>query len=70
MNREANIDSVLALDKRIEEVTAELVQLKSSRNLVLGAARISSENLGYVFRLSTIPEPADGDVLPVSGIPI
>ena len=61
MNREADIDSVPALDKRFEEVTAELVQLKRSRNLVLGAAWISPENLGCIFRLSTIPESADGD---------
>ena len=61
MSRGTNSDSVLALDKRIEEMTAELIQLKRSRNSLLGIARISPEVLGYIFRLSVIPGAADGD---------
>ena len=50
----------LALDKRIEEATAELILLKRSRNSFLTATRVSPEILGYIFRLSVMPEAAEG----------
>ena len=61
VSRGTNTDSVLALDKRIEEMKVELIQLKRSRNSLLSIARISTEALGYIFRLSVIPGAADGD---------
>ena len=59
MGRGINTDSILALDKRIEEMTAELTQLKRSRNSLLNSARISPEILGHIFCLSAIPGAAD-----------
>ena len=50
----------LALDTRIEEITAELIQLKRSRNSFLAATRLSPEILRYIFRLSATPEAAEG----------
>jgi len=50
----------LALDKRIEETTAELIQLKRSRNSFLAVTRVSPEILGYIFRLSITPGAAEG----------
>ena len=59
MGHRINTDSILALDKRIEEMTAELTQLKRSRNSLLNSARISPEILGHIFCLSAIPGAAD-----------
>ena len=50
----------LALDTRIEEMTAELIQLKRSRNSFLAATRLTPEILRYIFRLSVTPETAGG----------
>lgn len=61
MGGKASVDSILALDKRIEEMAAEFVQLKRSRNSLLTVARVSPEVLGYIFRLCAIPAAADGD---------
>jgi len=60
MGREVNIDSIMALDKRIEEIKAELTRLKRSRNSLLNVARIPPEILGRIFHLSVMPEPGDG----------
>jgi len=55
------LDSVrLALDKRIEEVTAELIQPKRSRNSFLAATSVSPEILRYIFRLSVTPAADEG----------
>ena len=51
MGHETNVGSALALDKRIEEVTTELIRLKRSRDSSLKVARMSLEILGYIFRL-------------------
>jgi len=60
MGREVNIDSILALDERIKEITAELAQLKRSRNSLLNIARIPPEILGHIFRLNIMPEAGEG----------
>ena len=56
MGRETDVDSILALDKRIEELTAELIRLKRSRNLLLHVAHLPPEILGYIFRFNIIAE--------------
>ena len=56
MGRETTIDSIQALDKRIEEVTAELIQLKRARNSSLTVARVPPEILGYIFRFNITTE--------------
>jgi len=56
MGREVNIDSILALDGRIKEITAELIRLKRSRNSLLNIARVPPEILGYIFHLNAAPE--------------
>jgi len=60
MGHEINIDSIMVLDKRIEEITAELAQLKRSRNSLLNVARIPPDILGHIFHLNVMPEPGDG----------
>jgi len=60
MGREVNIDSILALDERIKEITAELVRLKHTRNSLLNVARIPPEILGHIFHLNVIPEAGEG----------
>ncbi|KAF9650309.1 hypothetical protein BDM02DRAFT_3127786 [Thelephora ganbajun] len=59
MDHETNVDPTLALDKRIEEITAELIQLKRSRNSLLTVSRAPPEILGQIFRLNI--ETEDGD---------
>ena len=59
MGREIDLDSILALDKRIEEITAELIQLKRSRNSLSNVARVPPEILGHIFRFNITTE--DGD---------
>jgi hypothetical protein len=48
MDREINLDSILALD-------AEIIRLKRTRNSLLNIARIPPEILGHIFRFN-IPE--------------
>ena len=60
MGRETDPDPILALDKRIEETTAELIQLKRSRNSLLAVMRPPPETLGHIFRLSATPAAAEG----------
>jgi hypothetical protein len=59
MGRETDVGSVLALDKRIEEVTAELIRLKRSRNSFLPVARTPPEILGHIFHFSITTELGD-----------
>ena len=60
MGCEINIGLIMALDKQIEEKTAELTRLKRSRNSLLNVARIPPEILGHIFHLNVIPEAGDG----------
>jgi len=59
MGHEINIDSIQALDKRIEEVAAELVRLKRSRNSLLTVARVPPEILGHIFGFNITTEVGD-----------
>jgi hypothetical protein len=62
MSREINIDSILAVERRIAEKVAETAQLRRSRNSLLNIARVPPEILGYIFRMCVILKPAwDGD---------
>ena len=64
MNREINVDSILALDKQIAEREAEIIPLKRSRNSLTNVARIPPEILGYVFQMNIVfkhPRVWDGD---------
>jgi len=65
MGCEINIDSLMALDKRIKEVMAELARLKRSRNSILNVARIPPEILGHIFRLHIMPESSGSRPLKV-----
>ena len=57
MGPEINIDSILALEKRIEEGTEDVIQLKRARNSLLNVStRIPPEILGHVFHWNVIPE--------------
>jgi hypothetical protein len=49
MDREINIDSILALD-------AGIIRLKRSRNSLLNIARVPPEILGKIFYLNVMPE--------------
>ena len=54
---EINIDSILALGKRVEEGAENVIQLKRARNSLLNiSARVPPEILGYIFRWNVIPE--------------
>jgi hypothetical protein len=53
MDREINANSILELDKQI-------IHLQRSRNSLLNVARVPSEILGHIFRLSVKPKAADG----------
>jgi hypothetical protein len=59
MGRETDVGSVLALDKRIEELTAELIRLKRSRNSFLPVAHVPPEILGCIFRFNITTELGD-----------
>ena len=52
MDRETNIDSILALD-------AEIIRLKRTQNSLLNIARVPPEILGHIFHLNVIPEATD-----------
>ena len=51
MNRELNIDSILALDEqiRVTQDPQEIIELKRTRNSLLNIARIPPEILGHIF---------------------
>jgi len=56
MGPEINIDSILALEKQIEEGLGDVTQLKRAQNSLLNiTTRVPPELLGQVFRWNTIP---------------
>ena len=56
MGPEINIESILALEKRIKEGTGDIIQLKRTRNSLLNiSTRVPPEILGYIFRWNVIP---------------
>ena len=56
MGPEINIDSILALEKQIDDGQGDVIQLKRTRNSLLNiSARVPPELLGQVFRWNTIP---------------
>ena len=59
MGHKININSIQALDKRIEEVAAELVRLKRSRNSLLTVVRVPPEILGHIFGFNITTEVGD-----------
>jgi len=63
MGPEINIDSILALEKQIEEGLGDVIQLKRSRNSLLNiSTRVPPELLGQVFRWNAIPAGDCGEV--------
>ena len=59
---EINIDSILALEKRIEQGLGDVVQLKRTRNSLLNiSTRVPPELLGQVFRWNVTPERLSGE---------
>ena len=63
MGPEINIDSILALEKQIEQGLGNIVQLKRTRNSLLNiSARVPPELLGQVFRWNVIPEYLFGEL--------
>jgi len=67
MGREINTHSILVLDERIKETTAEITRLKRSRNSLLNIARVPPEILGHIFRFNVAPEFGDGRFATVRG---
>ena len=56
MGPEINIDSIMALEKQIEEGTEDVIQLKRARNSLLNiSTRVPPEVLGHVFCWNVIP---------------
>ena len=56
MGPEVNIDSILALEKQIDEGLGDVVQLKRARNSLLNISTlVPPELLGQVFRWNVIP---------------
>ena len=59
MVREINLDSILALEKQIEEYERAIIRLRRTRNsLVNVSTLLPPEILGSIFRWNVIP---DGD---------
>jgi len=57
MWHEANIESIQALEKQIEEGNGDLIKLKRARNLLLNiSTRVPPEILGYIFVWSIFRE--------------
>ena len=57
MGPEINIDSILALEKRIEEGLGDIIQFKRARNSLLNiSTRVPVELLGQVFCWNVIPD--------------
>ena len=57
MGPEINIESILALEKRIKEGTGDIIQLKRTRNSLLNiSTRVPPEILGDIFHWNVIPE--------------
>ena len=56
IGQEANIDSILGLEKRIEEGQGDVIQLKRARNSLLNISTlVPPELLGQVFRWNVTP---------------
>ena len=56
MGPEVNIESILALEKRIEEGTGDIIQLKRARNSLLNiSTRVPPEILGHIFCWNVTP---------------
>jgi len=65
MTHEVNIDSIRALEERIEESKEEIIELKRARNSLLNVStRVPSEILGQIFAWSLVrrggPNPHRG----------
>lgn len=56
LSGESNIDSILALDDRIEEHEEALIKLKRSRNSLLNVYRLPPEVLGNIFHWNVVLE--------------
>ena len=62
MDREINLDSILALDKQIEEHEGPLIQLKRARNSLLNVSiLLPPEILGTIFRWNATPDEDFGN---------
>lgn len=56
MGPEINIDSILALERQIEEGTGDVIRLKRTRNSLLNISiRVPPEILGYIFLRNVTP---------------
>ena len=63
MGPEINIDSILALEKQIEEGLGDAIQLKRARNSLLNISiLVPAELLGRIFRWNVIPDYYRGNV--------
>jgi len=63
MGPEINIDSILALEKQIEEGLGDVIQLKRARNSLLNISTLMPpELLGQVFRWNVIPDYDFGEL--------
>jgi len=63
MAPEANIDSILVLEKKIEEGLGDIIQLKRARNSLLNiSTRVPPELLGQVFCWNAIPVGEYGEL--------
>jgi len=63
MGPEINADSILVLEKRIEEGLGDVIQLKGTRNSLINISTIvPPELLGQVFRWNTIPDYDFGEL--------
>jgi len=63
MAPEVNIDSILALEKQIEEGLGDVIQLKRARNSLLNISTLMPpELLGQVFRWNVIPDYDFGEL--------
>ena len=61
MDREANIDSIRALDEEIRERERALIKLKRTRNSLLNVFKLPPEVLGNIFRWNvTFKDDFDG----------
>lgn len=57
MGREVNEDWIRDLEKKIEEGTADIIQLKRARNSLLNIfTRVPPEILGSIFRWRITPD--------------
>jgi len=65
MDREINLDSILALEKQIEGHEGHesiIIQLKRTRNSLLNVSTLPPETLGTIFRWNATPEGELGGI--------